>query len=360
MPTPTFDAFDTTLDERLDAGSVHGDADVFPGDVDWYRLLERHVLGPDAVVRVHRAALGEETASLVLIRERFGPGGPGVRLRALQNYYTSDFRPLCTSSAARALLGPLVERVLAIERPAVVSLSPLDPDAPETADLRAAFAGRGWAVRESVASVNWRCPVDGSYARYVAERPSRVRRTLGRRTRRWEALHGAGIEIHDGRGGTDELAARYRHVYDRSWKVPEPHDGFVPALIAYAAERERLRLGIASIDGVPVAVHLWFVTGRRASIYKLAHDKAHDELSPGTVLMGAMLRHVIEIDGVTCIDFLTGDDAYKRDWMTERREKLEMRAFDRRSVIGRAAFVRTARVAPALARLRHAVRRDRW
>ena len=88
--------------------------------------------------------------------------------------------------------------------------------------------------------------------------------------------------------------------------MPEPHDGFVPALIAYAAERERLRLGIASIDGVPVAVHLWFVTGRRASIYKLAHDKAHDELSPGTVLMGAMLRHVIEIDGVTCIDFLTG------------------------------------------------------
>jgi CelD/BcsL family acetyltransferase involved in cellulose biosynthesis len=31
-----------------------------------------------------------------------------------------------------------------------------------------------------------------------------------------------------------------------------------------------------------------------------------------------MIEHVVREDGVTRLDYLTGDDAYKRDWMSSR------------------------------------------
>jgi CelD/BcsL family acetyltransferase involved in cellulose biosynthesis len=37
------------------------------------------------------------------------------------------------------------------------------------------------------------------------------------------------------------------------------------------------------------------------------------------VLTGRMLQHVVDVDGVHSVDFLSGDDAYKKDWMSARR-----------------------------------------
>ena len=34
-----------------------------------------------------------------------------------------------------------------------------------------------------------------------------------------------------------------------------------------------------------------------------------------------MMEYVIDTDRVEEIDFLTGNDAYKQDWMSERRER---------------------------------------
>jgi CelD/BcsL family acetyltransferase involved in cellulose biosynthesis len=52
-----------------------------------------------------------------------------------------------------------------------------------------------------------------------------------------------------------------------------------------------------------------------ALIHKLAHRESAAETSPGTVLSAAMFRHVIDVDNVDIIDFGTGNDHYKADWM---------------------------------------------
>ena len=36
------------------------------------------------------------------------------------------------------------------------------------------------------------------------------------------------------------------------------------------------------------------------------------------------MQYVIDIDQVEEIDFLTGNDAYKQDWMSERRERFAL------------------------------------
>jgi CelD/BcsL family acetyltransferase involved in cellulose biosynthesis len=66
---------------------------------------------------------------------------------------------------------------------------------------------------------------------------------------------------------------------------------------------------------------LWIVSERRAEIYKVAYDEAFKQLSPGTALTAKLMQHVIDIDGVDEVDYLIGDDPYKKSWMGARRER---------------------------------------
>ena len=51
-----------------------------------------------------------------------------------------------------------------------------------------------------------------------------------------------------------------------------------------------------------------------------------------------MMAHVIEQDGVSTVDYLTGDDNYKRDWMSTRRERRGIAAYNTGTPPGLAAF----------------------
>ena len=82
-----------------------------------------------------------------------------------------------------------------------------------------------------------------------------------------------------------------------------------------------MRLAILYIEDKPAAAQFWFVAHGKASIFKLVYDEAWKQYSPGSILISYLMEHVIEIDKVGEIDFLTGNDAYKQDWMSERRQR---------------------------------------
>ena len=50
--------------------------------------------------------------------------------------------------------------------------------------------------------------------------------------------------------------------------------------------------------------------------------------------MAHMLRHVIDEDRVEVVDFLQGDDPYKQDWMSHRRERWGVLAMNPRRARG--------------------------
>jgi len=122
--------------------------------------------------------------------------------------------------------------------------------------------------------------------------------------------------------------AAYEQIYAASWKPEEGH----PALLRAFAEAEgaggRLRMGIARIEGVPVAAQYWTVEDGTAFIHKLAHVEDSLKASPGTLLSAALFRHVIEVDGVKRVDFGTGNDGYKRDWMNRHEPLWRIEAFN--------------------------------
>jgi hypothetical protein len=113
----------------------------------------------------------------------------------------------------------------------------------------------------------------------------------------------------------------YETVYAKSWKTPEPFPHFNPSLMRACAPENQLRLGILSLDGQTLAAQFWVVHHGTATVLKLAHDAAADRWSPGTVLTGWMIQHMITQDRPHTLDFGRGDDAYKQLWTSHRQQR---------------------------------------
>lgn len=297
--------------------------------IEWWQGLADHC-GLDPRLAIARE--GEATAVLPL-REESG------ELRALSNWYTFRFRPIVSPGAnAPALVGAIAANLA--RRTSRMSLSGLCNEDGSADLVQHAFRDAGWIVMRKASDVNHVLRLAGrSWEEYLASRPGPLRTTLKRKSGK------VAVEVLT---RFDVAAwADYEDIYAESWK---PSEGS-PAFLRDFAEREgaegRLRLGIARADGRAVAAQLWTVEGGSAFIHKLAHREDAKPLSPGSVLSAALFRHVIDVDRVDIVDFGTGDDGYKRDWMEEVRPRFTLEMFRARDP--RNWPVLTRRIARSLA-----------
>ncbi len=170
---------------------------------------------------------------------------------------------------------------------------------------------------------NWYDDVSGlDWAGWLARRPGALRETIRRRTRRAEQLQGAHFRLFDHQNDLACGIDAFETVYARSWKQPEPYPSFNPAQIRAAASLGVARVGVWWIGETPAAAQFWVVEHGRATVLKLAHDEAFKDFSPGTLLTAWMIRVMIEQAHVSELDFGRGDDAYKRDWVGFRRQRM--------------------------------------
>jgi hypothetical protein len=189
---------------------------------------------------------------------------------------------------------------------------------------------------------NWYLDVAGrTYETYFAGLPSKLRNTIVRARKKLEKAGAWSIEIHTEAGsGLTGAIADFEKVYGQSWKHEEPFPDFIGGLCRTAATNGWLRLGVLKLAGEPIASQLWLTKDGHALIYKLAYVEAYKGLSAGSVLSAALMQHAIEVDHAHEIDYLTGDDAYKRDWMSHRRERLGIIAFNPLTLRGLAGSAR--------------------
>ena len=296
-------------DDAALAALLAGPADAPFDRLEWWRaLVEECDMFP--LIAVMRD--GQQRGVIPLYRQQ-------RRIHALVNWYSFRVRPVFTPEADRtAMLNELAED-LAGQAPHLV-LAPLPDENGEATALAAALRRAGWTVFMNQCDVNHVLPVEGrSHAQYMAERPGPLRTTLKRK--------GAKVSVSIETDFDPASWEAYEAVYAQSWK---PHEGS-PAFLRRFAVAEgaagRLRLGIARADGEPVAAQLWTVEGGTAFIHKLAHTEASKPLSPGTTLTAALFEQVIDRDRVSLVDFGTGDDPYKRDWMELVRPRYRIEAF---------------------------------
>lgn len=300
--------------------------------LSWFRMVDHH---GDTGALIARAA--SEGALAWLFLQRVGSD----KVRALANWYSFGFRPVFAGNPdetrQKAMLVAIARR-LKKARPSIstMTLSPV-PARDGIAELvEHAFRRAGWIVSASEVSASWTADVRGlSFEDYWSTRPSQLRNTLKRK------LGKADFETQIYTHFNEEAWSAYEEVYADSWKPVEGLPDFLRELAIAESQAGCLRLGICKVDDEPVAAQFWTVENGVALIHKLAHRESAAELSPGTVLSSAMFCHVIDEDKVHTIDFGTGNDGYKADWMDAKTSLIELTMHNPSTAAGLLGAVRT-------------------
>lgn len=307
----------------------------------WFQCLQRTAIDQTVQPRIYvvTAAHGSAIACLFCCIRC-----PGSReLTSLSNYYTMEFGPVAEAGADMARVCAALASFIASERPRwhTVRLDYLKKSSAAAAAMIRALDHAGYAVHHHHQYENWflDCPAT-SFDEYFAKRPSRLRNTVERKSRKLQKSYQVKFVLYGQRQeDLDQGVRDYVAVYNSSWKQPEPHPEFIPDLARRLAAIDCLRLGVLYVDGKPAAAQFWITTRTEACIYKLAYDEQFSEMSVGAVLSREMFRQALDVDHVTRIDYGVGSEAYKREWMSESQEIFGIRALSPKVPRGLASII---------------------
>jgi hypothetical protein len=302
----------------------------------WYRNLVNTVFqGEDAV---HFYVLLDDNRPVAALPLLVKKGELGNTVEALSNYYTSLYAPLLAEHADVQRIAHLVDAIKVAHAPVTsMRFAPMDPESNGYKSLFAAFENSGLVPHKFFSFGNWYQPVKDDWLTYLGNREGTVRSTIKRMGKKF-AANGGKLELICGGADLERGIVAYKHVYGLSWKKAEPYPDFVPGLIRTCAEQGLLRLGVAWLDEKPIAAQIWIVAHNKANIYKLAYDESFKASAPGTLLTAMLMEHAIDVDKVKEIDYLIGDDPYKAAWMSQRRERWGIIAYNPKAIGGLIGF----------------------
>jgi hypothetical protein len=294
--------------------------------------------------------------SVGLSSERYSEGFNGRALILAQSDDTV-YRPLAAHGVPPlGVLRMVARHARRADRPYdVLRVSPLDIQGDLFRRLPSVLRAEGWIPQPFFMFHNWYQRVDGlSSDEFLRERPSRLRSTIERRTRRLVTSGRSRIELIGGGPTLDTFISDYKLVFARSWKRGPSHISipYLHATMQIAAQAGALRLALLYVDNVPAATQFWLIINGAAHLSRLAYDERFRDLSPGTVLTWHVVRHMLDAEKVQELDLGLGDDAYKAEWVSGRRERWGILGFNPRTPGGLKAAARNigGRVAKRVAR----------
>ena len=280
----------------------------------WFEGLASHSLKDDQIMSLACVIDGDRVLAILPLVSR-----TAVSWRSLSNVCTTHYTLLLAGHRQQEVLVCMAEGLYQLPLQ-VLRLEPVAEDERIINSLQRAMESCGFSCYRRFGFYNWIHRLKGqSYEEYIAARPTRMRNTIARKRRKLEREHGYDIRLYAG----DDLKqgkADYDSVYKASWKAGELFHEFINSLLVSLTAVGWLRLAVLYIEGQPAAAQIWFVAHGKASIFRLAYDETWKRYSPGSILTSYLMEYVIDIDKVEEIDFLNGNDAYKQDWMSERRE----------------------------------------
>ncbi len=246
--------------------------------------------------------------------------GVGKNRESFSHRYTALYSLLLAAEKQAEILTCLAEGLHQVSIHSLV-LSPIAEEDSNILGLRKALESSGYEYHQHFFFYNWiHRTQQQSYDEYMAERPTKLRNTIARKQRKLEREHGYTIRMFRG-DEVQEGLTDYHTIYSASWKANEQYTSLLNAVAINLSMRDWTRLAVLYIDGKPAAAQLWFVVEGKASIFRLAYAEEWKRYSSGSILTAYLMHYVIDIDKVEEIDFLTGNEAYKQDWMSVRRQR---------------------------------------
>ncbi len=251
------------------------------------------------------------------------------QLKSLTNYYSPEFIPVGTVNSDDTNTIFHFYTATELKEYDCVDIAPLSEQ--NTDQLVTHLSNLGFFCEKYQVTTNWTHPAITTLEEFWHIRPNKMKNILKSKRIKLERNNDFSIEILDSRDEERyaKMIADYHDVYKKSWKNDEPYNDFINNITKEELKKGKLRLGVVYHNNVPVASQIWFIHLNTAYIFKLSYDNNYRTESVGSILMEAMFNHVIDKDKVTTIDFLTGDDPYKADWMSESRPLFGVKAYNK-------------------------------
>ncbi len=201
------------------------------------------------------------------------------------------------------------------------------------------------------------CPyieIGGDWESVLQQHSRRTRHTFRAQSRRLKEL-GAEIQVLDhlpqGRGLMERLseldgAKRWnRFALPPLYSSPE----FFRSLFNRLGPSGQLYVALLEKSGSLIAGELGFKAGKKLWCYWRAFDAAYRALSPGTLLLGAVIDYGFR-NGYSEYDFTRGDEDYKKRWAHKARQNVGF-LFWHESWVSRSASFLYRNIRPGLDRL---------
>jgi hypothetical protein len=317
------------LPDSANALFAKGEKDSLFFSRPWFENLTATALEGDQLMLLACVLEGESVLAILPLMKRTSD-----TWYSLSHNYTSLYTLLLAENHQQAILTCLVQGLSQLPFQ-FLRFTPIAEDDSHMHRLQSVMESSGFNCHRGFRFYNWIHRLQGqSFADYMAARPARVRNTIARKQRKLEREHGYNIRLFTG-DEVPQAMEDYNAIYQASWKANELFGGLMDGLATRLSKQGWSRLAILYIEGQPAAAQLWFVVHRKASIFRLAYDEVWKQYSPGSILTRYLMAYVIDTDKVEEIDFLTGNEAYKQDWMSERRERWGLTCVNRRKPKGR-------------------------
>ena len=226
----------------------------------------------------------------------------------------------------------------------MIDINLMDPGSLSYAALKSAFVKNGYHVYSYFYKGNWYENFgEKQFSSYVSSRDKSSKKAIQNYLRKYRKLvknERIDIDIYTDAEFVEKVLNIYHKVYDTSWKEEDYFPGFYDGLIRQTAEQGSLRMLIISIDRIPAAIEMAIVTGGQGVMMRTAYNQEYNRESVGSIAILKMIEYLLEIDGVSEIDFGTDDDPYKAVWVKNRRERWGLVFFNRKTIQGNIYFLR--------------------
>ena len=196
-----------------------------------------------------------------------------------------------------------------------LDLRALRPDSIALSVLVNIAQNRGYEVQCQPEDISLEVDLPSTWEGYLAVLDKKQRHEVRRKLRR---LSEAGqinyrlvkdsFSIHGSLGVFFNMFTESRQ--DKADFLTAQMESFFKSMVGSMTEAGILRLGILELDGLPVAMIIFFDYNNSIYLYNSGYDPRYNSLSAGLLCKVLCIKESIE-EGKKVFDFLKGDEAYK-------------------------------------------------
>jgi len=180
-------------------------------------------------------------------------------------------------------------------------------------------------------------PIDAPWSEIVGRRSPSTRRVFRKQQSRLSRLSADGLRVRivedpgQERGLLERMVVldAQKHL-GRELSVPfvGKHPEVFRSLFDTLGPRGWFSIALMELGERLLAWQIWFRCGQELWGYQMAHDHDFERLSPGTMLVPAVINYGFT-QGFRKCDFLRGEEPYKMRWATDFRQNHRLQIWNR-------------------------------